>query len=274
MKLINIQAMKKLFIITALLAMSLGAAAQEAIYTVKSGKITMEAGMGGMRFGGMGGPGMGRPGGPGGMGQRGPGGAGRGERGGEPRQIPNPVTYFDDYGAKQVTVTEFNGNTTRTLVIDGKNVMINDAEKTAREMPQMGMSSGRTKINFSNLTPKVIKKNKIKELGEEEVAGKLCKKYSYRTAGMNGPVTQFVWIYKGITLKSAMDMGFGEMGQTAISLEEDIEVDPALFTIPEGVKIEKMQMPQMGGFGGPGGPGGGFGGGGFGGGMDDGFGGF
>ena len=54
MKHINIQAMKKLFIITALLAMSLGAAAQEAIYTVKSGKITMEAGMGGMRFGGMG----------------------------------------------------------------------------------------------------------------------------------------------------------------------------------------------------------------------------
>ena len=90
---------------------------------------------------------------------------------------------------------------------------------------------------------------------------------------MNGPVTQYVWIYKGITLKSAMDMGFGEMGQTALSLEEDIEVDPALFTLPEGVKVEKMQMPQMGGFGGPGGPGG-FGGGGFGGGMDDGFGGF
>ena len=273
MKLINIQAMKKLFIITALLAMSLGAAAQEAVYTVKSGKITMEAGMGGMRFGGMGGPGMGRPGGPDGMAQRGPGGAGRGERGGEPRQFPNPVIYFDDYGAKQVTVTEFNGNTTRTLVIDGKNVMVNDAEKTAREMPQMGAMSNRTQINFSALTDKVIKKNKIKELGEEEVAGKLCKKYSYRTAGMNGPVTQFVWIYKGITLKSAMDMGFGEMGQTALSIEEDIEVDPALFTLPEGVKVEKMQMPQMGGFGGPGGPGG-FGGGGFGGGMDDGFGGF
>ena len=267
--------MKKILFVAALLTIGLYASAQEAIYTVKSGKITMEAGM---RFGGMGGPGMrgqGGPGGPGGRGQggpegRGPGGAGRGERGGEPRQFPNPVIYFDDYGAKQVTVTEFNGNTTRTLVIDGKNVMINDAEKTAREMPQMGMSSGRTKINFSNLTPKVIKKNKIKELGEEEVAGKLCKKYSYRTAGMNGPVTQFVWIYKGITLKSAMDMGFGEMGQTAISLEEDIEIDPALFTVPEGVKIEKMQMPQMGGFGGPGG---GFGGG-FGGGMDDGFGGF
>ena len=90
---------------------------------------------------------------------------------------------------------------------------------------------------------------------------------------MNGPVTQTVWIYKGITLKSSMDMGFGEMGQTALSIEEDIEVDPALFTLPEGVKVEKMQMPQMGGFGGPGGPGG-FGGGGFGGGMEGGFGGF
>ena len=253
--------MKKILFIAAMLTMGLYASAQDAVYSVKSGKITMEAGMGGMRFGG------GGPGGPGGMGQRGPGGAGRGERSGEPRQAVNPVIYFDDYGAKQVTVNEFNGNRTRTLVIDGKNVMVNDAEKTAREMPQMGMSSNRTKIDFTNLTEKVIKKNKIKELGEEEVAGKLCKKYSYRTQGMNGPVTQTVWIYKGITLKSAMDMGFGEMGQTAISIEEDIEVDPALFTIPEGVKIEKMQMPQMGGgFGGPGGGGfGGPGGGGFGG---------
>lgn len=266
--------MKKILFIAALLTIGLYASAQEAIYTVKSGKITMEAGMGGMRFGGMGGPGMRGQGGPGGPEGRGPGGAGRGERGGEPRQFPNPVIYFDDYGAKQVTVTEFNGNTTRTLVIDGKNVMVNDAEKTAREMPQMGAMSNRTKINFSDLNEKVIKKNKIKELGEEEVAGKLCKKYSYRTAGMNGPVTQTVWIYKGITLKSSMDMGFGEMGQTALSIEEDIEVDPALFTLPEGVKVEKMQMPQMGGgFGGPGGPGG-FGGGGFGGGMEGGFGGF
>ena len=76
-----------------------------------------------------------------------------------------------------------------------------------------------------------------------------------------------------MTLKSVMYMGLGEMGQTALSIEEDIEVDPALFTLPEGVKVEKMQRPQMGGFGGPGGPGG-FGGGGFGGGMDDDFGGF
>ena len=256
--------MKKLIIITALLAMCIGAAAQEAVYTVKSGKITMEGGMGGMRFGGMGGPGMGGPGGPG----------GRGRQADAERPAATTVIYFDDYGAKQVTVTEMGDRKTRTLTIDGKNVMVNDAEKTAREMPQMGAMSNRTKINFSALNEKVIKKNKIKELGEEEVAGKLCKKYSYRTAGMNGPVTQTVWIYKGITLKSSMDMGFGEMGQTALSIEEDIEVDPALFTLPEGVKVEKMQMPQMGGgFGGPGGPGG-FGGGGFGGGMEGGFGGF
>ena len=180
--------------------------------------------------------------------------------------------YFDDYGLKQAMKLEFQGRKVRAVEVDGENVMIDDESKTATKMPAMGMGTNE-KINFLDKSEKNIKKNKIKELGEEEIAGKLCKKYSYRTAGMNGPVTQYVWIYKGITLKSAMDMGFGEMGQTALSLEEDIEVDPALFTLPEGVKVEKMQMPQMGGFGGPGGPGG-FGGGGFGGGMDDGFGGF
>ena len=198
--------MKKILFIAALLTIGLYANAQEAIYTVKSGKITMEAGMGGMRFGGMGGPGMRGQGGPGGPGGRGPGGAGRSERGGEPRQFPNPVIYFDDYGAKQVTVTEFNGNTTRTLVIDGKNVMVNDAEKTAREMPQMGAMSNRTKINFSALTDKVIKTIKIKELGEEEVAGKLCKKYSYSLCtGCLGKFRKLIGIgytFCGITLEA------------------------------------------------------------------------
>ena len=91
--------MKKLFFVAALMAVVMGASAQEAkkdaIYGVKSGIITMEMDM---------------------MGQA----------------IVQQI-YFDDFGAKQATVSEFGGNKMRTIVLDGQNVMINEAEKTSKK---------------------------------------------------------------------------------------------------------------------------------------------
>lgn len=200
--------MKKLLIIAALLSFCIGAGAQEKIYEVKSGKVTMEMEMMG--------------------------------------QAMVQDIYFDDYGAKQVTVSNFQGQKMRVLVIDGSNVMVNDADKTAVRMPAMGMGS-ENRINWLNLDEKTIKKNKIKEAGEEIVAGKTCKKYEYKVMMMGQPISATAWVYKGITLKTSTKTDFGDMGQTATKIEEDIKVDPAMFTIPEGVKIQDMDMSMMGG---------------------------
>ena len=200
--------MKKLLIIAALLSFCIGAGAQEKIYEVKSGKVTMEMEMMG--------------------------------------QAMVQDIYFDDYGAKQVTVSNFQGQKMRVLVIDGSNVMVNDADKSAVRMPAMGMGS-ENRINWLNLDEKTIKKNKIKEAGEEVVAGKTCKKYEYKVMMMGQPISATAWVYKGISLKTSTKTDFGDMGQTATKIEEDIKVDPAMFTIPEGVKIQDMDMSMMGG---------------------------
>lgn len=200
--------MKKLLIIAALLSFCIGAGAQEKIYEVKSGKVTMEMEMMG--------------------------------------QAMVQDIYFDDYGAKQVTVSNYQGQKMRVLVIDGSNVMVNDADKSAVRMPAMGMGS-ENRINWLNLDEKTIKKNKIKEAGEEVVAGKTCKKYEYKVMMMGQPISATAWVYKGITLKTSTKTDFGDMGQTATKIEEDIKVDPAMFTIPEGVKIQDMDMSMMGG---------------------------
>lgn len=200
--------MKKLLIIAALLSFCIGAGAQEKIYEVKSGKVTMEMEMMG--------------------------------------QVMVQDIYFDDYGAKQVTASNFQGQKMRILVIDGSNVMVNDADKTAVRMPAMGPGA-ENRINWLNLDEKTIKKNKIKEAGEEVVAGKTCKKYEYKVMMMGQPISATAWVYKGITLKTSTKTDFGEMGQTATKIEEDIKVDPAMFTIPEGVKIQDMDMSMMGG---------------------------
>jgi catabolite regulation protein CreA len=202
--------MKKLMIIAGLMALCLGAAAQEKIYSVKSGKVTMEMDMMGQKI--------------------------------------VQQNYFDDYGVKQATVMEMMGQKMRSIEVDGKNVVIDDAAKTAISMPGMGpQMGGNNKINFLNLDEKTIKKNKIKEEGQEEVAGKMCTKYSYRMLMMGQGVTVHAWVYKGITLKTAIKTDFGEMVTKATKVEEDIQVDPALFVLPEGVEVQEMDMSMMGG---------------------------
>lgn len=199
--------MKKLLIIAALLSCCIAAGAQEKRYEVKSGKVTMEMDMMG--------------------------------------QTMVQEIYFDDYGVKQVTVSNFGGQKMRMLVKDGSSIMVNDADKTATRMPAMGGDAS-SRINFINLDEKTVKKNKVQEAGEETVAGKTCKKYTYKVMMMGQPQTVTAWVYKGITLKSSSSSDFGEMVQAATKIEENITIDPAMFEIPEGVKIQDMDMSMMG----------------------------
>lgn len=210
--------MKKLFFAAALVCAVSVAKAQapaDAIYGVKSGIITMSMDM---------------------MGQ----------------EIVTE-TYFDDYGKKTAQVSDFGGQKSRTITVDGAQVRIDDAAKTATKMPSfggMGGGMGRPQINWNKLTDQVKKENNIKELGKETVAGKECTKYSMTMDMMGNQMTQNIWIYKGVTLKTAMDSEMGSFGQTATKFQENVEIKPEMFTVPAGVKVEEMDMSQFGGFGG------------------------
>ena len=198
--------MKRLVILAILAAaFCVGAQAQEKLYTVKSGIVTMEMDM---------------------MGQK----------------VTQEV-YFDDYGAKQATVGNFGGRKSRNIVVDGSTVMVNDDEKTAMKMPMMGQQE---RVNFSNLDEKAIKKYKVKELGTETVAGKECKKYEVTLFMMGQPQKQTVCVYKGITLKSESKSDFGSMNQVATKIQENVEIPASMFVLPEGVKVEEMNMGGMG----------------------------
>ena len=201
--------MRRILFIAALMAFSLGAVAQEKLYEVKSGIVTLEMDMMG--------------------------------------QTVVQQLYFDDYGVKQANLSEFGGQKVRSIEVDGKNIMIDDAAKTAMRMPSFGAQANR--INFTNLDETTVKKNKIKEEGQEEIAGKPCTKYTYKVLMMGQAVTVTAWVYKGITLKSSTKTDFGEMVQKAIKVEEDVQIDPSMFTVPEGVTVQEMDMSMMGGGG-------------------------
>ena len=202
--------MKKILIIAVMCLMGMSAKAQVNLYEVKSGIVTMEMDMMG-------------------------------------RKIVQEI-YFDDYGAKQATIMEFQGKKMRAIDVKGENVMIDDENKTATKMPAMGMTN--EKINFLDKSEKNIRKNKIKELGTETVAGKECTKYSVAVFVMGQVLKQTVWVYKGITLKSSISTDFGEMVQIATNLVEDVEIPAETFVLPEGIKVQQMSQPPMmgGGF--------------------------
>ena len=200
--------MKKILIIAVMCMMGMSAKAQVNMYEVKSGIVTMEMDMMG-------------------------------------RKVVQEV-YFDDYGAKQAIMMDFQGKKMRSIEVKGENVMIDDEQKTATKMPAMGMGSTE-KINFLDKSEKNIKKNKIKELGTEVVAGKECTKYSVAVFMMGQVLKQTVWVYKGITLKSSISTDFGEMVQEATNLVEDVEIPAETFEMPEGIKVQQMSMPPMGG---------------------------
>ena len=205
--------MKKILLIAALCALGICAQAQEKLYEVKSGIVTMEMDMMG-------------------------------------RKIVREI-HFDDYGAKQATISEMRGQKIRGVEVDGEMLMINDAEKTAMKMPAMGMGGGSNeRINFLNTDPKYIKKNKIKVLGTETYLDRECTKYSVALFMMGQVVKQTVWVYKGITLKSSLATDFGEMVQAATKLEEDVEIPAETFEVPEGLTIQTMSRGPMGGGGG------------------------
>ena len=216
--------MKRIIIIAALCLMGIGAMAQGKkekapqvpMYEVKSGIVTMEMDMMG-------------------------------------RKIVQEI-YFDDYGTKQAMKMDFQGQKVRAVEVDGEYIMIDEASMTGTKMPAMGMGSNE-KINFLDKSEKNIKKNKIKELGTEVIAEKECTKYSVAVFMMGQVIKQYVWVYKGITLKTSVSTDFGEMGMAATSFVEDAEIPAEMFEVPEGLEIKTMSRGPMGGGPMGGGPG-------------------
>jgi len=153
------------------------------------------------------------------------------------------IFYIDNFGAKEAIETTMKNGIAAGVdkhirrIYDGSSVVnidldLNTATQTA--LPD------ELQVNYLQLTPEVKEKYKLKETGQENVAGKPCTTYSMEMTQMG--VTAYVkaWVWKGIPLKTETSAaGMVLTSEKVIDIQENAVVPADKFIVPKGVSIQK-----------------------------------
>lgn len=153
----------------------------------------------------------------------------------------NAIWYIDEFGRKEsVEITIKNGiaqgvdKHIRTLM-EGTSVVTVDLDMKVgnrMELPEKP-------VNYLQLTPEITEKYNIQENGEEEIAGKKCRKYSLELSQMGQTMQVKAWVWKGLVLKSETSAGsMAVVVETATEIEENASVSDDKFITPAGAVIK------------------------------------
>ena len=150
------------------------------------------------------------------------------------------VQYIDDYGKKESVQIKMSMPGTpdlqiRTITKGDTMISVNLTNKTGNKMvlPEKP-------VNYLKLTPEIKEKYKLEELGQEEVIGKPCNKYSLEVSQMGQTVSITAWIWKGIALKSITNGGGMTMSETATEIKEGATIDAEVFSVPADITVQEM----------------------------------
>lgn len=146
-------------------------------------------------------------------------------------------TYVDDYGTKESAETEMYdfdeliSHVLEILTPAGKHVLLVDlTENTA------SYTSEEEIIGIVISKPEDLKD--YKKVGEETVAGKLCKVYQSEPQEP-GNVVDIQWIWQDIVLRRVIVNEIMSTGFEITSIELNVPIPPEKFEIPKGIKIEE-----------------------------------
>lgn len=142
--------------------------------------------------------------------------------------------YFDDYGAKEVSITSIDLGVAKSRSID---IRKDGFSYTYEEGKTEGTKKAWyvTNTDYSKADPKTLERYKIKDLGTETVAGKECKKFSAEIG--NSPMVSWTW--NNILIKSVTKMGGNNFIIEATKIQ-DGSVDSKIFELPAGVTFKEI----------------------------------
>lgn len=150
------------------------------------------------------------------------------------------MQYFDEYGKKEASeLTMKIGGVPnmekhiRTLV-DGDKVISIDLDMKVANKTALPIKL----VNYLNLTDEVRALHHIKEVGQEEILGKMCTKYTLEMVSEGQAIHSIVWIWKGIPLKNEISSNrMLVLAEVATEIQENVEVPADKFLIPEGITV-------------------------------------
>jgi len=145
---------------------------------------------------------------------------------------------FDDYGAKenQDVAMEVMGFKVHTITVmkDGFSYNYDPDKKTGTKTSLTGRNDN---IDFENLTEEIQKEMKIEKIGSEKFLDKNCTKFSINNEKLRMKGSYLVW--KGIPLKTDVDLGGMKMLLEATKITENADVPAEKFVIPADIKFQE-----------------------------------
>ena len=138
------------------------------------------------------------------------------------------TTWFDDYGGKEATETaiEMMGQKSITMSVT-KDGWVYNFDPVAKTGTKIALSSKKDNIDFENLTEDFMKEMKIEKVGNEDCNGKPCVKYSINNDALQ--MKGFYWVYKGIAMKTDVEMATIKMLMDAVKVDENVSVPAEKF---------------------------------------------
>ncbi len=143
--------------------------------------------------------------------------------------------YFDDYGAKEVSITSIDMGIAKSKSIDIKKDGFSYTYEEGKNEGTKKAWYAAASTDYSKADPKTIERYKIKDLGTETIAGKDCKKFSAEFGG--SPIVSWTW--NDILIKSVTKMGGADFVIEATKIQ-DGSVDPKIFELPAGVTFKEI----------------------------------
>ncbi len=143
--------------------------------------------------------------------------------------------YFDDYGAKEVSITSIDLGIAKTKSIDIRKDGFSYTYEEGKTEGTKKAWYAPASTDFSKADPRTIERYKVKDLGTETVAGKECKKFSAEFGG--APMVSWTW--NNILIKSTTKMGGADFVIEATKIQ-DGGVDSKIFELPAGVTFKEM----------------------------------
>ncbi len=155
----------------------------------------------------------------------------------------NTVLSFKDYGLTERTETSVDimgkKSTTRMVKKDDFTYSFQVGTKNGTKMSSKNSNTNFIPLDYESLPAE--KKALMKELGNEDIAGKSCKIIQFNDKGTDGKI----WIWNNIVLKYEIKTNGQTISVIAVKVQDSPSFADDFFEIPSDIEFKEVDLTKM-----------------------------